>query len=1242
MCPQQFDRLKPVRAAAYDSARRQSCFGDTRAQLLSEIQHWMNDHGGKSIYILYGVAGIGKSTVAKTVAERAAKDGTLGASFFFSRDEDNRKSAKSFFNTLAYHLAYRYPVIAERINVALEEDPELVERDPIQQFNRLIAKPLQMPVGGENPILLVIDALDECEENDAETIFSLFARIERLRIFITARPERHIRSIFTRYHNHNQFHLHDISQAIVEADIRTYLEFRLSTEQVHKALPDLIPPNWQPTAEQMDALVGISGKLFIIAATAASFILDGKHIDPAKRLAVLLHGVSDIDFYGSKHTTAMDEVYMKIIRAAQPDPINDWTVHFQACVGTIVLLHDPLPCDALAQLIGIDIRIILGTLSNLHSLLAPSADTQTFRVHHKSFPDFISNLDRCILDPQLRIDQTAHNFRIAMRCLYIMDHFLMQNLCGLEPSEWHMDRAQILHRTQHKVSPCLAYACTHWASHLTAALSSGAELGSEAKDRLERLASKHLLTWLEALSVIGRMDTAYTSLDVVRTIEWWSQFPEIVQELFNDGCRFIQRSPGVLHSFPMQIYHSALAFAPRITALFRTHGGLHTRNVDVISGSEADWNPVLAILKGHISTVCCVTFTVDGLRLASASWDGTIRLWNGRTGYEITTLAGHTKPVNSVSFSPDNSRLASASDDETIRLWDGRTGHHIATLAGHSGNVDSVTFSADGLRLASASYDKTVRLWDGRTGSLITTLTGHFSWVNSVTFSPDGSTLASASNDRMVRLWDSGTGHHFAIMTGHTDCVNCVAFSPDGLTLASASSDRTVRLWDARTGCHIITLKGHPHDVTSVAFSTDGSRLVSGSYDRTVRLWHGRTGVHIADLNGHSDMVHSVAFSPDGSKLASASQDNTVRLWDSRANSRIAIPKRHYGLISFITFSPDGSKLALADDKTMQLWDGATGIHIITLKGIFGPVSTVAFSMDGSKLASVPGDSTIWPAWELWPIRLWDIGSSHPPAVLVGHSDSINSVTFSADGSQLASASLDQTVRLWDTSTGRCIAILSDHSGSVTSAAFSLDGLRLASASKDKTVCLWDGRTGTRIATLSGHSNFVNTVKFSTDGTTLASASRDHTLRLWDGRTGDHIATLREHFGDVNFVAFSADGSRLISGSFGRLYLTVDAVLIWDITDITHPHVLCKKTAVDAFYLNQRNILFLLETRREPTLCGLTVLNPESPSDTRAICWFPPDISPRRLVVHPAGLTTAVLCSDGHVLFLDISKVPIS
>ena len=197
---------------------------------------------------------------------------------------------------------------------------------------------------------------------------------------------------------------------------------------------------------------------------------------------------------------------------------------------------------------------------------------------------------------------------------------------------------------------------------------------------------------------------------------------------------------------------------------------------------------------------------------------------------------------------------------------------------------------------------------------------------------------------------------------------------------------------------------------------------------------------------------------------------------------------------------------------------------------------------------------------------------------------------------------------------------------------------------------LWNGRTGTCFATLNGHSDLVTSVNLSADNSTLASASRDKTVRLWDARTGGHIATLDGHSGTVTSVTFSTDGSRLISGSFyvPRLFhydiTSPDkTVVIWDITDNARPRVLCKKTALGLFYLSAHNRLFLLETRTNPTLCGLTVLNlgDGSPFDTRPICWFPPDISPCQLVVHPAALTAAVTCEAGRVLLLDISKASI-
>jgi WD40 repeat protein len=247
-------------------------------------------------------------------------------------------------------------------------------------------------------------------------------------------------------------------------------------------------------------------------------------------------------------------------------------------------------------------------------------------------------------------------------------------------------------------------------------------------------------------------------------------------------------------------------------------------------------------------------------------------IWETQTGKELLTLNGHRLGVYSVDISADGKRIASASNDQVVQVWDVQTG-----LLLFSGSGTSVAFSPDGKSLATVS-GKGLKVLDAQTGKEILSMNavagGPF---HSLKFSPDGKRLACA-NSKAITVWDVQTAQ--LLLTLET-ASSYVAFSPDGKRLAGEAEGNTLRIWNSHTGLVLLTLKGHTQEVTGLAFSPDGKRLASCSWDKTVRVWDTLSGHELLALQGRGGNRNAVAFSPDGHRLAAGSNENGIVVWDA-------------------------------------------------------------------------------------------------------------------------------------------------------------------------------------------------------------------------------------------------------------------------------------------------------------------------------------------------------------------------
>jgi WD40 repeat protein/serine/threonine protein kinase len=522
---------------------------------------------------------------------------------------------------------------------------------------------------------------------------------------------------------------------------------------------------------------------------------------------------------------------------------------------------------------------------------------------------------------------------------------------------------------------------------------------------------------------------------------------------------------------------------------------------------------------GHRAKVTAVSWSPDGKRLATASGDGTAKLWEAASSRELLTLKGHMSAVLSVCWSPDGKRLVTASGDGAAKVWDAADGRELLALKRQPSGLCSAAWSPDGKFLATAGGDGTAKVWDAIDGRELFTLQGHDSWVMSVSWSPDGKQLATGSYDGKAKVWDTASRRERLILD-HRHWVWSVSWSPDPKCVATGGGDLKAKVWNAASGRQLLTLKGHVLGVHSVSWSPDSKRLATASRDGTTKVWDAAGGQVLFSV-GHTVWVRSACWSPDGKRLATGSDDGTAKVWDASGGAEPLTLQGHAGGANSLSWSPESTRLAAGSGEGMaKVWEVASGRELFSF-GQTGAVVSLSWSPEGKRLAIASGSDTI----------ILEVADGGEPLTLKGHTNVIVSVSWSPDGRRLATGSWDGTAKVWEVAGGRKPLTLRGDGNRVSSVSWSPDGKRLATGGGNVTAKVWDAADGRELLTLKSPTSRAAFVSWSADGKFLATGNQDGTAQVWDAADGRQLLTLKGHTSKVLSVSWSPDGKRLATGS---------------------------------------------------------------------------------------------------------------
>jgi WD40 repeat protein len=737
-------KLEPVHNAGYQAGHHEKCLPGTRESVLRDILLWAKNPRDQNVFWLNGLAGTGKSTIAQSFSEAVAADGSLGASFFCSRDYIDRRELKNIFPTLAHQLACRYLHFRDRIVTSIKKDPTLAHSSLISQLENLLVNPLS---GKDVPCVIVIDALDECiDDQPSSAILSVLGRFAKqlplVKFFITGRPEPRIRSGFrlplleplTQI-----FLLHGVELASVNDDIRLYLTQRLTAIAKQRSDLDLSDP-W-PHDNEITALTKKSSGLFIFASTLVRFVASAHH-EPNERLQRV---VSEVDDTTHEGRTGIDSLYSQVLLHAFSD-VHEEAVFDNArrVLGAIVTAFVPLSRKELSKILHIPASTLRTTLRHLHSVvLVPDDETKEIRGFHKSFPDYLQNPQRCTI-PRFYIDSETHHGGIALRCLELVRK-LEKNPCSLPPFAMNQDVLNLPQLLEKKVGGAVRYACSYWARHLKPSQIAGDYVPQiidsatgmlknappwievmSLENRLEEAIHSmyDLLAWLDKVSgslfLPGPLITLQTKVDSAarrETKRGWTTHVIVadaqttpLHNLAMDCLRLLMHFFHPVQQCAQQVYHTALPLSPTSSLLrnscLRSFADNQHSSIIAFSGAPDKWGSLLRTINIRPKQLTCIaTFP----QTIIAACEDIVNVYDAVT-FVVRQSLRVPGIVTKIQGSSDGTTLFFA-HSHSVTMWDIQTGGLAHTFTTQS-EITDIAVSATGDRIACGSSDGSVTFWN--------------------------------------------------------------------------------------------------------------------------------------------------------------------------------------------------------------------------------------------------------------------------------------------------------------------------------------------------------------------------------------------------------------------------------------------------------------------------------------------------------------------------------------------------